>query len=138
VVASLNLFYCQTIDDLISKQNALLAQCREQSLNLETLNDDYFTNQLPAMIKTMKELDSDLSSGINQFLHLFLSTWHTIFLESSHKLKARDSASAFNFLSKIHDSHDVMAQYKDFYEAAQVESAAIEKGLDRRRRFSSK
>ena len=101
---------------------------RDQSETLDALKDGYFTTQLPAMIRTMKDLDADMSIGINQFLDLFLSTWHSIFLDSSMKIKARDSSSstAFNFLSKIHDSQDVMSQYKDFYQASVTEVVSLE------------
>ena len=126
------------MDELVGKQNACISLYRDQSETLDSLKDSYFTTQLPAMIKTMKDLDADLSTGINQFLDLFLSTWHSIFLDSSTKIKARDSSStAFNFLSKIHDSQDVMSQYKDFYQSSVVEAASLDaKDANRKARFS--
>ena len=124
---------------MVVKQNAAIAMYRDQSETLDALKDGYFTTQLPAMIRTMKDLDADMSIGINQFLDLFLSTWHSIFLDSSMKIKARDSSSstAFNFLSKIHDSQDVMSQYKDFYQASVTEAVSLEtKDANRKARNS--
>ena len=88
-------------------------------MTLESLKDSYFTTHLPAMIKTMKELDSDLSYGIVRYLQLFLTAMSDYFHGAS--LKVRDPATETNamaFIAKIQDPQDVLTLYKEFYEAS--------------------
>jgi hypothetical protein len=118
------------LDDLQGKQRDALEMLRDQTKVTDTLKEVYFTVHLPAIIKTLKDLDGDLSSGMNACLGEFFGAWHASLLATADRLVGGNAEQVDNdiaavscagLLRAINDPLDVLNQYRDLFAASQAE-----------------